>query len=398
MAEINSTPSFGGFDVLSNMITGKVSEPEEGGRAKLNEPPLVDPEVIKGMFKKGDEDEEEDSKGDGDSTDDSDEDDSDDGAAGVGDHGDSESDDDEGDSKPTGAGDDSSEPDLSEFESDITTFINSKLSEELGWDISGDDAPKNIQEIIDFMGEIVKQASVPTYASEDIKRLDEFVKDGGNIRDFYSTIVSGRVDPEKVDIENEYDQKRVVREHLGNQGYSEDRINKMIKRYEDAGVLEEEAQDALDLLKDFNKKQEQKLLETQKKEAEQFKEQQQKFISTVEESIKTLDSIRGIKISQKEKDDLLEYILLPDRTGMTGYQRDYMKDIKNLIESAYFTKKGDILLGKAKKQGESEAVKNLHEKLKANKGNKAKGGTSQSGGQDASSGLSSLASLITGNK
>ena len=54
-----------------------------------------------------------------------------------------------------------------------------------------------------------------------------------------------------------------------------------------------------------------------------------------------MDSIYGIEIPEKDKRALLEYIFKPDAEGVTKYQKDYAKSLKNLITSAYFTMKGD---------------------------------------------------------
>ena len=188
----------------------------------------------------------------------------------------------------------------------------------------------------------------------------------------------------------------VLKEHLTNQGYSEERVNKMLKRHEDAGILEEEAQDALELLKDYNEKTKQRLLEEQKKVSQVAEEQQQKFVGAVQDSIKNLDSILGMTLSDKDKKDLESSILTVDAEGYTPYQRKYMSDIKELLKSAFITMKGDDFGSKIKAKGKSDAVKNLHDKLKANKGNKAKqSGTQSSGG--SSSGLSLLGSMLQGS-
>lgn len=381
MAEEN-TPSLGGFDLdsLSSMLTGgNSSDPEK--MEGTNEPPLVDPKVIKDAFDKGEteetSEETEETNEEVEETEETEE-------------------KPEKVEKTEKVEETSDAEDLGEFETDVTALLNEKFSEELGWDIPEEEAPKSIKEFVDMMKEVVAEASAPAYANEEVQAFDEYVKNGGNLREFYKSAVEGRVDTDSVNIENSFDQKKVLSEHLNNQGYSEDRINKMIKRYEDAGVLEEEAQDALELLKDYNDQNRKKLLEEQEKNAKVIQEQQQKFVSDVEDSIKKLDNIRGVKISNKDKQELLDYILVPDSEGYTKYQRDYMGDIKNLLESAYFTKKGDVLLNKSKAQGKSDAVKNLHDKLKANKGNKSRQSGSQDGGTN-SSGLSVLGSMLQGS-
>ena len=69
---------------------------------------------------------------------------------------------------------------------------------------------------------------------------------------------------------------------------------------------------------------------------------------------------------------------------------DYMSDVKNLIESAYFTKQGDKLISAAKKTATSDAYKDLHQKLKASKGKRHAGG----GSQNQSESSDSLTSLL----
>ena len=385
MAE-KDTPSLGGFDLLSDMLVG--TPRDNDGRVATNEPPIVDPEKIKAAL-----------KDDADPVDPIEPTDPIDPIDPI-DPKDSDSID------PVDPVDliDPKDPidpidpkdDLGEFESDVTSLLNEKFAEELGWDIKEENAPKTVKEFVDMMKSVVSEASSPIYANDEVKAFDEFVKNGGSLKDFYKTAVEGRVDADNVDMESTFDQKRVLSEHLVNQGYAEARVNKMLKRYEDAGVLEEEAEDALELLKDYNTKSKQRLLDDQEKSAKVAEEQQQNFVGAVEDSIKNLDGIRGVKISDKDRKELLDYILVPDSEGYTKYQREYMSDIKNLLESAYFTKKGDVLINKSKEKGKSDAVKNLHDKLKANKGNKGKQSGTQ-GGTSASSGLSVLGSMLQGS-
>ena len=55
----------------------------------------------------------------------------------------------------------------------------------------------------------------------------------------------------------------------------------------------------------------------------------------------------------------------PDNSGQTQYQKDYLKDPKNVIEAAYFTMKGDALLGAAKNEGNTKAMQRLKNSLKS---------------------------------
>ena len=389
MAE-NDIPSLGGFDLLSDMLTGNRTDDEEFKHV-VNEPPIVKPEDVK---IKDDDEEEETIKDErtkesdtGDNTSDTDDTDSSSGSD------DTTTDKDDDVSIEETSSEDVSDAGLGEYEEEITAFLNEKLTEEIGWNLPEDETPKNVGELVELMKNVVQEASEPVYANDEVKAFDEFVKNGGDLRDFYSKAVENRVKLETVDVENTFDQKRILKEHYANQGYKEEFINKTVKRFEDAGILEDQAADALELLKDYNEKSKKELLDSQKKNAEAAELQQQKFVDTVQDNIKELDSILGFKLSTKDKKELEESILTVDAEGYTPYQRKYMSDINELLKSAFITMKGDAFGKKIKKKGESDAVKNLHDKIKANKGDKnKKSGTPSTG--ELSSGLSLLSSLI----
>ena len=110
-----------------------------------------------------------------------------------------------------------------------------------------------------------------------------------------------------------------------------------------------------------------------------------------------MESIRGMKVPEKERTELLDYILKADTSGSTQYQKEYMdKYIRNLVESAYFTKNGQALIEQSKKKGQTEAYRSLHQKLKTNKGNKGKSNEGRDYGDSASSGLSLLGKQLLG--
>lgn len=72
-------------------------------------------------------------------------------------------------------------------------------------------------------------------------------------------------------------------------------------KYEEAGLLEDEATDALEALRDIKEQKKQELLEAQEKRAKELKKRQQEQFNTVVSELKGMDNIRGIKIPQKDK-------------------------------------------------------------------------------------------------
>lgn len=241
------------------------------------------------------------------------------------------------------------------------------VGEQLGWnmaDIDEKNRPLTVEQLTDFWAKTIQENSVPEYADERIQALDEYVKNGGKFEDFYS-VQKESLTLDSIDLEDEANQKAVVRELLKHDGYTDDQINKRISRYEDADMLFEESEDALDRLKSIRKREAEYAAQQQKEIAEQQAAQQKEFFDTVTKDINSLNSIRGIAIPKEDRKALFEYIFKVDQNGVSQYQKDFNKNLsKNLIESAYFTMKADALISSAKKTGESSAAEKLRNMLR----------------------------------
>lgn len=244
----------------------------------------------------------------------------------------------------------------------VTAFFD-VMSEKMGWSLGEEDKkPETPEELIEYFADVIKENSTPQYASEEVEKLDAFVKNGGDIKQYFS--IDAELDLENIDIEDNIDnQKAVIKEFLKEKGFNSKRIEKTIAKFEDAGLLEDEAEDALEDLRDIKAKKKQQLLEDQEKSARELEKRQQDYFNSVVEEIKRMDNIRGIKIPEKDKRTLLEYIFKQDSDGRTKYQKDYVKSVRNLLESAYFTMKGDTLLKAAKTEGSNNAINKFKDSL-----------------------------------
>lgn len=249
------------------------------------------------------------------------------------------------------------------------------IGQSLGWninDIDEKDRPLTVDDLTDYLAETVKQNSVPHYADERIQRLDEYVKNGGKFEDFYQKQSDG-LSLENIDMEDEVNQKAVIRELLKYGNYSDEQINKKISRYEDADMLYEESEDALDRLKQIRKQEVENAAKQQEEFAKQQEAQQKAFFDSVTKDINSLTDIRGIAIPKEDRRALFDYIFKVDQNGMSQYQKDFNENLsKNLIESAYFTMKADALISKAEKKGESSAADKLRNLLRHQQKNHSK--------------------------
>lgn len=246
----------------------------------------------------------------------------------------------------------------------VTNFFDA-VAEKLNWEFEeGEEKPKSVDELINYFQNVIEENSKPEYSSEEVEALDNFVKQGGDLKKYLT--IDAELDLDDIDIEDEANQKLVVKQLLKEKGFSTKKIDKLVSRYEEAGLLEDEAQDALEDLKEIKEEKKKQLLEDQKKAYQMQLQRQQQFYDNVVSEIKGLKNIRGITVPEKDKKVLMDYILKPDTDGKTKYQKDYAKGgVKNLIESAYFTMNADKLIEAAKREGNNSAIDKFRRSLKS---------------------------------
>lgn len=241
------------------------------------------------------------------------------------------------------------------------------IGESLGWnmaDINEEDRPLTVDDLTKYLGKVVEQNSTPSYADDRIQQLDEYVKNGGKFEDFYQ-IQQQSLSLDDIDIENEDNQIAIIKDLLKHNGYSNEQIDNKISRYQDADMLYEESQDALERLKIIRNDELERNAQYQKQIAEQQRVQQEEFFNSVTTDINNLNSIRGITVPKDDRKALYDYIFKVDQNGMSQYQKDFNQNLsKNLIESAYLTMKGDALISGAKKTGETSATEKLRKLMR----------------------------------
>ena len=238
------------------------------------------------------------------------------------------------------------------------------FAEAAGWSVDDSERPKNVDEFVEYMSKVAEENSIPQYADDRIAQLDQYVKNGGRFEDFYQTQQRSMY-YYNIDIEDESNQKAVVRDYYKLQGMNDEQINRKIERYEDADMLEDEATDAVNYLKAYEAQQAQYMAQQQEAQRQAQEQQAAQFVEDLTNGINGLADIRGIAIPKEDKKALYDYITKTDADGLTQYQKDFNGNlVNNLIESAYFTMKGDALLGEAKRNGQTSAASKLRNMLR----------------------------------
>jgi hypothetical protein len=216
--------------------------------------------------------------------------------------------------------DESDEVDATESEN-VGAFFDA-FSESLGWEVDEENKPDTVEGLVDYIKDLVTENSTPEYSSDEVKNLDEFIKNGGKFEDYYNR-ATDTVNYDTIDIEDEDNQKNIVRDYLKRTGFSDSQINKKLEKFEDAGLLEDEANDDLELLKNIAAKEKTQLLKSQEEAKHQQVEQQQKFFTDITTSIDSLDDFRGIKVPKEDRSKLKDYLFKTDSDGHSHYEKDW---------------------------------------------------------------------------
>lgn len=196
------------------------------------------------------------------------------------------------------------------------------------------------------------------------KQFLDYIENGGDPHKFLSSLDQG-IDLDNLDLEDITNQKRVIRELLKEQNYSDEEIDEQIKDYEDGLILDKRAKTAANRLKKLHGSKAEKLLAEQAEADRLRQENHEKYIGSIRETITSSESIAGLKISKADKKAFEKYLLEVDKDGKSQYVKDVEKDpMKTQVELAYLKFK-NYDFDSAKKQGGSEATRRINRMIKS---------------------------------
>tara|TARA_R110002096_G_scaffold413365_1_gene614141 strand:- start:49 stop:1227 length:1179 start_codon:yes stop_codon:yes gene_type:complete len=176
-------------------------------------------------------------------------------------------------------------------------------------------------------------------------------------------------------------QKMLVKDLLSRSGWSEDRVAKKIARYEDTGVLLEEAEEALDSLKEMQTQDKERMIVQQKNQQKQKAEAHTQWLGELKDHItKTEEIIPGFDLSPKDKDSLYKGITKLDRDGKNEIMRMREKDPEFDLKIAYLATILKWDFSAFERQSTTKATRKLSDAIKSTKkaGSRPSRGTSKS--------------------
>ena len=163
-------------------------------------------------------------------------------------------------------------------------------------------------------------------------------------------------------------QRNVVRDLLVKTGWSEERANKKIQRYEDAGVLHEEAEEALSSLVEMQKREKEQFVENKKREQQQKIEAHEKWLVDLKDHISKKEEILpGFKLSPRDKDNLYKGITKLDRQGKNEIMRLREKDPEFDLKIAYLATVLKWDFSAFERQSTTKSTRKLADAIKSTK-------------------------------
>ena len=217
---------------------------------------------------------------------------------------------------------------------------------------------------------------------EEIKYLLENHEEGVNIYDLLQSDAQQRsydsIDKEKLS-DSDSLQKRLVKDLLLLNGFSEAQVEKKVSRYEDAGVLLDEAEEALSTLQDAQKQQKQHLVQRQKEEQKQRVEAHKVWLNDLKTHIiKKEEILPGFNLTPKDKDSLYNGITKLDRHGKNEIMRMREKDPEFDLKIAYLATVLKWDFSAFERQSTTKSTRKLADVIKSTKktGSRPSRGTS----------------------
>lgn len=153
-------------------------------------------------------------------------------------------------------------------------------------------------------------------------------------------------------------QKKLVIDYLMNNDYEEDEAKVKVDKYEDSGILEDEALSDHKKLIKYEHKYKQNLIDENKKVQEAQKADYENRIKQIETQITSLDEIiPGIAITKEDKQKLVDGYLRVDKNRKTDLMKMLDKDPLAQLKIAQFFLQLGGDLEKVKVKAKTEAVK-----------------------------------------
>lgn len=253
-------------------------------------------------------------------------------------------------------------------EESLIKTIASKLGIELTEEDDFEDSEEGLIAFTERAGKEFADQQLNSFFEEhpDLGEIFDYVMLGGKVEDYYKAITP-EIDYKSVDLENETVQKSILKTLYRNNGYSDEQITKKLDKFEIAGILKEEAEEASVLLAKAQEQEKSVLIENQRKEAEAIRQRQAKMWGEMEQIVKNR-KVQDFEIPVSEIQSTLDYMKKPVKNGMSQWQIDQNElTLEDRAALAFFMKNKGKLGKYINQAATTQRVSTLRSKLTGGK-------------------------------
>ena len=234
-----------------------------------------------------------------------------------------EEEDGEGESKDDEGDKDDDEEESPEEDATITDLLIDQFGYEELQENEYEDSIDGVMQLARDAAEAGTRQQIDRYKENNPEagQFLEYLENDGDPAKYIQTVSpqDNYLEIEEIPEENVTMQKKLVRDKLEADGYSEDQIENQLDSFESSGLLHNQAEMALHNLKKNQKEQKQQLLQEQKEEAERVRKQQKEYIDTLQSIVDESSEIAGMPIPEAKKDDFKEFITPDEESGVSPY-------------------------------------------------------------------------------
>lgn len=252
------------------------------------------------------------------------------------------------------------EPD-STIEENFINSIAKKIGIELGEDEEYEDSEDGLVAFTQRAAEDIADSKLNSYFSslppiagdffDYLQMLGEEATED-KIKSFFTT-VNPEINYSEVDLENESVQKAVLKSFYKKNDYTDEEITKKLDKFEIAGMLKEEAEDAANKLSKLQVKERENLLKQEKAEADARKDKTQKFFGSIKQVLES-GKVNNFTVPVTEKKAIFDY----------DVQGGFMKDLNEILKDP--TKRVELAIAVKNKFNLSKYVQQAAATQKAN--------------------------------
>ncbi len=203
--------------------------------------------------------------------------------------------------------------------------IIQELSTRMGYKVDGDFSD-DYEGVVSYTKGVAEQMASQQLqnffeAYPQVKDFYDYSAAGGEAKKYFK-VTAPEVDYATLEIkeDNVSQQKRILSDFYGKQGWSQDEITEQLDDFEDAGFLHKQATKAAKRLETFQSKEKELVVEQQKAQAQEQAENQRNVWNNIQSTVQA-GHLSGIEVPENEKQGFFKWMSAgTDNQGNT--QRD----------------------------------------------------------------------------